>query len=98
MSSMFTSLLPFLAALQRKQGLPQDEDDSNPPADQGDGSSDAAWADPASARGNGGPSTAAWADPLSAQGASAQGNGGPQNASGQPSQSTPSGPPTQPGS
>ena len=39
MSSMFTSLLPFLKALQRQDiTSPQDEDGSNPPADQLDSS------------------------------------------------------------
>jgi lysozyme family protein len=43
MSSMFTSLLPFLAALKRQNmPSPQDEDGSNPPADQLDGSFTAA--------------------------------------------------------
>jgi hypothetical protein len=31
MSSMFTSLLPFLAALKRQPSVPQDDDDSNAP-------------------------------------------------------------------
>jgi hypothetical protein len=33
MSTNFASLLPFLAALKRQTGTPQDNDDGNPPAD-----------------------------------------------------------------
>src|SRR5215469_10043699 len=34
MSTNFVSLLPFLAALQRNQNMPDDDDDSTPPVDQ----------------------------------------------------------------